>query len=272
MVAIRPGRSERSRQQIESHAGRIAGSDAAFEALFRAHGVARAVTVDEWWATIALLAVRGGPPRAAGSGRSWTRAVRGPCSRRRRRSRRAVRRRVRRDARPAGRAPAPPGAPARTRSTCGTARPISPSTPRGACAPSWPTRHRAGDRVHRPRRLRPGRLPGQLRVRLSDGRRRDGQARRRRDVHEPAVPPGRDARAGRGRHPGARRDAQCGRRGRPRVRGPRLPGAARRRRADPRPSMRPSCGAARRCRAARRGGEPRPARPSRRPGVRRTGG
>ena len=36
VVAIRPGRSERSRQQIESHAGRMAGSDAAFEALFRA--------------------------------------------------------------------------------------------------------------------------------------------------------------------------------------------------------------------------------------------
>ena len=65
VVAIRPGRSERSRQQIESHAGRMAGSDAAFEALFRAHGVARAVTVDEWWATIALLA---GPRRPAARG------------------------------------------------------------------------------------------------------------------------------------------------------------------------------------------------------------
>jgi acyl-CoA synthetase (NDP forming) len=65
VVAIRPGRSERSRQQIESHAGRMAGSDAAFEAMFRAHGVARATTVDEWWATIALLA---GPRRVAARG------------------------------------------------------------------------------------------------------------------------------------------------------------------------------------------------------------
>ena len=65
VVAIRPGRSERSRQQIESHAGRMAGSDAAFEALFRAHGVARAATVDEWWAAIALLAA---PRRAAARG------------------------------------------------------------------------------------------------------------------------------------------------------------------------------------------------------------
>ena len=65
VVAIRPGRSERSRLQIESHAGRMAGSDAAFEALFRAHGVARAATVDEWWAAIALLAA---PRRPAARG------------------------------------------------------------------------------------------------------------------------------------------------------------------------------------------------------------
>jgi acyl-CoA synthetase (NDP forming) len=65
VVAIRPGRSERSQRQIETHAGRMAGSDAAFEALFRAHGVARTTTVDEWWATIALLA---GPRRPARGG------------------------------------------------------------------------------------------------------------------------------------------------------------------------------------------------------------
>ncbi len=65
VVAIRPGRSDRSRRQIESHAGRMAGSDAAFEALFRTHGVARAQSVDEWWATIALLA---GPRRPAARG------------------------------------------------------------------------------------------------------------------------------------------------------------------------------------------------------------
>ena len=63
IVAIRPGRSERSRQQIESHAGRMAGSDAAFEALFRAYGVARTTTVDEWWATLALLAAPRRPAR-----------------------------------------------------------------------------------------------------------------------------------------------------------------------------------------------------------------
>jgi acyl-CoA synthetase (NDP forming) len=64
VVAIRPGRSDRSRRQIESHAGRLTGGDAMFEALFRAHDVARARTVDEWWATIALLA----GPRRFGAG------------------------------------------------------------------------------------------------------------------------------------------------------------------------------------------------------------
>jgi acyl-CoA synthetase (NDP forming) len=43
----------------------MAGSDAAFEALFRAYGVARTTTVDEWWATVALLA---GPRRPARGG------------------------------------------------------------------------------------------------------------------------------------------------------------------------------------------------------------
>ncbi len=56
VVAIRPGRSERSRRQIESHAGRMAGSDAAFEAMFRRYGVIRVVTADALWTTIALLA------------------------------------------------------------------------------------------------------------------------------------------------------------------------------------------------------------------------
>ncbi len=65
VVAIRPGRSERSRRQIESHAGRMAGSDAAFEAMFRRHGVIRVRTVDALWATIALLA---GPRRPARGG------------------------------------------------------------------------------------------------------------------------------------------------------------------------------------------------------------
>ncbi len=65
VVAIRPGRSERSRRQIESHAGRMAGTDAAFEALFARHGVVRVTTVDALWTTISLLA---GPRRPARGG------------------------------------------------------------------------------------------------------------------------------------------------------------------------------------------------------------
>jgi acetate---CoA ligase (ADP-forming) len=67
VVAIRPGRSERSRRQIETHSGRLAGTDAAFEAVFRAYDVARAATVDEWWATLALHAAPR-RPRAGGLG------------------------------------------------------------------------------------------------------------------------------------------------------------------------------------------------------------
>lgn len=55
VVALSAGRTARSKVQMTTHAGRLAGDGAALEGLFRAHGVARTVTPDEWWATITLL-------------------------------------------------------------------------------------------------------------------------------------------------------------------------------------------------------------------------
>ncbi len=68
VVAIRPGRSEAGARHIVSHTGRLAGADAAFEAVFRRHGVIRAETMDEWWSTIALMSHdrRPGPGGVAG--------------------------------------------------------------------------------------------------------------------------------------------------------------------------------------------------------------
>jgi acyl-CoA synthetase (NDP forming) len=64
VVALSAGRTARSRAQMTTHAGRLAGDGAALEGLFRRHGVARTVTPDEWWSTIALLAAE--RPLAAG--------------------------------------------------------------------------------------------------------------------------------------------------------------------------------------------------------------
>jgi acyl-CoA synthetase (NDP forming) len=64
VVALTAGRTARSREQMTTHAGRLAGDGAALEGLFRQHGVARTVTPDEWWSTIALLAAE--RPFAAG--------------------------------------------------------------------------------------------------------------------------------------------------------------------------------------------------------------
>jgi acyl-CoA synthetase (NDP forming) len=56
VVAIRAGRTGRSAAQIETHAGRLAGGYAAFEALFRRYGVAFAHSMDEFWTTLACFA------------------------------------------------------------------------------------------------------------------------------------------------------------------------------------------------------------------------
>lgn len=55
VVAMFAGRTRRSQAQMTTHAGRLAGGRAAFEALFRHYGVICADTPDEWWATLALL-------------------------------------------------------------------------------------------------------------------------------------------------------------------------------------------------------------------------
>ena len=56
VVILRPGRSERGAELVTSHAGRLAGSDGAFEAVFRRHGVLRAYSTDELFTTAILLA------------------------------------------------------------------------------------------------------------------------------------------------------------------------------------------------------------------------
>jgi acyl-CoA synthetase (NDP forming) len=65
IVALKVGRHERSKRLVEAHSGALAGSDAAFEALFDAHGVSRVATLDELADTAELFA---GGRRAAGGG------------------------------------------------------------------------------------------------------------------------------------------------------------------------------------------------------------
>jgi acyl-CoA synthetase (NDP forming) len=56
VVALKVGRRERSKRLVEAHSGALAGSDAAFEALFDAYGVARVSTLDELADTAELFA------------------------------------------------------------------------------------------------------------------------------------------------------------------------------------------------------------------------
>ena len=55
VVALYAGRTERSRAQLMTHAGRLAGDRSALEAIFRRYGVTRVESPDEWWTTLALL-------------------------------------------------------------------------------------------------------------------------------------------------------------------------------------------------------------------------
>jgi acyl-CoA synthetase (NDP forming) len=63
VVALKVGRQERAKRLVEAHSGALAGSDAAFEALFDAYGVARVATLDELADTAELFASgrRAGP-------------------------------------------------------------------------------------------------------------------------------------------------------------------------------------------------------------------
>jgi acetate---CoA ligase (ADP-forming) len=64
VVALKVGRTNRSKQLVAAHSGALAGEDGAYEALFEAYGVLRVTTLDELADTLELLAA----PRRAGSG------------------------------------------------------------------------------------------------------------------------------------------------------------------------------------------------------------
>jgi acetate---CoA ligase (ADP-forming) len=55
VVALKVGRHERAKRLVEAHSGALAGSDAAYEALFDAYGVLRVATLDELADTAELL-------------------------------------------------------------------------------------------------------------------------------------------------------------------------------------------------------------------------
>jgi acetate---CoA ligase (ADP-forming) len=56
VVALKVGRETGARQMVAAHSGALAGEDAAYQALFEAHGVVRVRTLDEMADTIELLA------------------------------------------------------------------------------------------------------------------------------------------------------------------------------------------------------------------------
>lgn len=64
VVALKVGRSQRSKELVRAHSGALAGDDAAYEALFETYGVARVRTLDELMDTVELFAAG----RSAGSG------------------------------------------------------------------------------------------------------------------------------------------------------------------------------------------------------------
>ena len=55
VIALHIGRSQPGARFVETHAGRLAGSTAALEAVFRRYGVLAVKSMDEWWATTLLL-------------------------------------------------------------------------------------------------------------------------------------------------------------------------------------------------------------------------
>ncbi|MGH2656942.1 MAG: acetate--CoA ligase family protein, partial [Actinomycetota bacterium] len=63
VVALKVGREDVTRELVEAHSGALAGDDAAYEALFEAHGVVRVETLDEMADALELFAAgrRAGP-------------------------------------------------------------------------------------------------------------------------------------------------------------------------------------------------------------------
>lgn len=64
VVALYAGRTDKSRTQMMTHAGRLAGGRSDLEGILNRYGVARATSPDEWWTTLALL----GGERRIGTG------------------------------------------------------------------------------------------------------------------------------------------------------------------------------------------------------------
>src|SRR5204863_4531059 len=64
VVVREAGRTAEARRLVESHSGALAGEDAAYDAMFEAHGALRVDTLDEMADTIELLAAG----RRAGGG------------------------------------------------------------------------------------------------------------------------------------------------------------------------------------------------------------
>jgi acyl-CoA synthetase (NDP forming) len=65
VVALKVGRTERSRSMVTSHSGALAGEDGAYEALFDAYGVHRVATLDEMADVMELFSA---PRRVTGGG------------------------------------------------------------------------------------------------------------------------------------------------------------------------------------------------------------
>jgi acetate---CoA ligase (ADP-forming) len=67
VVALKVGRSDRSRELVVAHSGALAGQDAAYDALFEAYQVLRVEDLDEMLDTVELLAAgrRAGPGKLA---------------------------------------------------------------------------------------------------------------------------------------------------------------------------------------------------------------
>jgi acyl-CoA synthetase (NDP forming) len=65
VVVVRPGRSDKARAAVATHAGRLAGSDAAFDALCRRHRVVRTGSMDEFLAALTLFS-SARPPASGG--------------------------------------------------------------------------------------------------------------------------------------------------------------------------------------------------------------
>ncbi len=64
IVALYAGRTDQSRAQMMTHAGRLAGGRSDLEGILNRYGAARVESPDEWWTTLALL----GNERRIGSG------------------------------------------------------------------------------------------------------------------------------------------------------------------------------------------------------------